>query len=166
MAPVLCLNKGNVRVGAQPRPRLGVKPHKRIIRGAQHQRRNRDALDHPRRRRPVVVIIRVFEVAIAGHNLMVKLAQRAHRANLLRVINLREKLRLAPESPHQPSQELPLVDAIPRLMQRIAKESGAKIGGTLFSDQLSPPGGPAATYIAMMEHNISELKKALVSPDK
>jgi zinc/manganese transport system substrate-binding protein len=54
----------------------------------------------------------------------------------------------------------------PRLMQRIAQESGAKIGGTLFSDSLSPPGGPAATYIAMMEHNISELKKALIPPDK
>jgi zinc/manganese transport system substrate-binding protein len=52
----------------------------------------------------------------------------------------------------------------PRLMQRIAQESGAKIGGTLFSDQLSPPGGPAATYIAMMEHNISELKRALIPP--
>ena len=52
----------------------------------------------------------------------------------------------------------------PRLMQRIARESGAKIGGTLFSDQLSKPDGPAATYIAMMEHNISELKKALVPP--
>jgi zinc/manganese transport system substrate-binding protein len=52
----------------------------------------------------------------------------------------------------------------PRLMQRIAHESGAKIGGTLFSDSLSPPGGPAATYIAMMEHNISELKLALIPP--
>ena len=52
----------------------------------------------------------------------------------------------------------------PRLMQRIAEESGARIGGTLFSDSLSPPDGPAATYIAMMEHNISELKEALVPP--
>ena len=49
----------------------------------------------------------------------------------------------------------------PRLMQRIAQESGAKIGGELFSDSLSPPNGPAATYIAMMKHNIIELKKAL-----
>ena len=46
-------------------------------------------------------------------------------------------------------------------MKRIAQESGAKIGGELFSDSLSPPNGPAATYIAMMEHNIIELKKAL-----
>ncbi len=50
----------------------------------------------------------------------------------------------------------------PRLMQQIARESGTKIGGTLFSNSLSPPDGPAATYIAMMEHNIFELKKALV----
>ena len=49
----------------------------------------------------------------------------------------------------------------PRLMKRIGQESGAKIGGALFSDSLSPPDGPAPTYILMMEHNISELKKAL-----
>ena len=49
----------------------------------------------------------------------------------------------------------------PRLMQRIAQESGAKIGGELFSDSLSPSDGPAATYIDMMNHNIVELKKAL-----
>jgi zinc/manganese transport system substrate-binding protein len=49
----------------------------------------------------------------------------------------------------------------PRLMRRIAQESGAKIGGELFSDSLSPPNGPAGTYIAMMKHNIIELKKAL-----
>jgi zinc/manganese transport system substrate-binding protein len=33
----------------------------------------------------------------------------------------------------------------PRLVQNIAAESGAKIGGTLYSDALSPPGGPAPT---------------------
>jgi zinc/manganese transport system substrate-binding protein len=49
----------------------------------------------------------------------------------------------------------------PRLMERIAKESGAKIGGDLYSDALSPPEGPAGTYINMMEHNIVALKKAL-----
>ena len=49
----------------------------------------------------------------------------------------------------------------PRLMKRIAQESGAKIGGELFSASLSPPNGPAATYIDMMKHNIIELKKAL-----
>jgi zinc/manganese transport system substrate-binding protein len=50
----------------------------------------------------------------------------------------------------------------PRLMQRIASESGAKIGGSLFSDALSAGEGPAPTYIDMMTHNIDELKKALI----
>ena len=49
----------------------------------------------------------------------------------------------------------------PRLMERIAHETGAKIGGALYSDALSPPDGPAGTYIDMMRHNISELTKAL-----
>ena len=48
-----------------------------------------------------------------------------------------------------------------RLAERIAKESGAKLGGTLFSDQLSPAGGPAGTYIDMVRHNIRELTAAL-----
>jgi zinc/manganese transport system substrate-binding protein len=51
----------------------------------------------------------------------------------------------------------------PRLMQQIAKETGAKVGGTLYSDALSAPDGPAATYIDMMRSNIREFSKALVS---
>ena len=49
----------------------------------------------------------------------------------------------------------------PRLIQRIASESGAKVGGTLYSDGLSPPDGPAGTYINMVRHNIRELTAAL-----
>ncbi len=51
--------------------------------------------------------------------------------------------------------------ADPRLTQRIAAETGVKIGGTLYSDALSEPGGPASTYIDMMRHNVGELAKAL-----
>lgn len=51
----------------------------------------------------------------------------------------------------------------PRQMQRIAAETGARIGGTLYSDSLSPPDGPAPSYIAMMRHNIRELTKALAA---
>ena len=49
----------------------------------------------------------------------------------------------------------------PRLMEEIARETGATIGGTLYSDALSDPSGPAGTYIEMMRHNGSELSKAL-----
>lgn len=48
-----------------------------------------------------------------------------------------------------------------RLVRNIATESGAKIGGTLYSDALSPPDGPAATYIDMMRNNIKQLSAAL-----
>ena len=49
----------------------------------------------------------------------------------------------------------------PRLLRSIATESGAKIGGTLYSDALSPPDGPAATYIDMMHNNVGALSEAL-----
>jgi zinc/manganese transport system substrate-binding protein len=51
----------------------------------------------------------------------------------------------------------------PRLAEQIARESGARIGGRLYSDALSAADGPAGTYIAMMKHNISQIEKALVA---
>jgi zinc/manganese transport system substrate-binding protein len=51
----------------------------------------------------------------------------------------------------------------PRLLQQIAAETGAKIGGTIYSDSLSLPAGPAATYIDMMRHNAREFQRALTS---
>ena len=50
----------------------------------------------------------------------------------------------------------------PRLAQRIASESGAKMGGKLYSDALSHEKEPAGTYIAMMKTNLRELTKALM----
>ncbi len=49
----------------------------------------------------------------------------------------------------------------PRLVRRIAAETGARIGGTLFSDALTAPPGPAATYVDMMRHNIGKIVDAL-----
>lgn len=51
----------------------------------------------------------------------------------------------------------------PRLAEQIARESGAKVGGRLYSDALSSGEGPAGTYIAMMKHNISQIEKALAA---
>ena len=50
-----------------------------------------------------------------------------------------------------------------RMMEQIAKESGAKIGGRLFSDALSDANGPAPSYIDMMRHNVQQLTAALTS---
>jgi zinc/manganese transport system substrate-binding protein len=51
----------------------------------------------------------------------------------------------------------------PRLMRRIAAETGANIGGTLYSDSLTGEKGPAPTYIDMVRHNIKALMSALLS---
>ena len=48
-----------------------------------------------------------------------------------------------------------------RLIQRISAETGARIGGTLFSDSLSDEKGDAPTYIDMVRHNIKALTRAL-----
>ncbi|MCQ4253668.1 metal ABC transporter substrate-binding protein [Stutzerimonas stutzeri] len=48
----------------------------------------------------------------------------------------------------------------PRLIQQIADEAGAKVGGTLYSDALASE-GPASTYLGMFEHNLDTLMAAL-----
>ena len=50
-----------------------------------------------------------------------------------------------------------------RLLDQIARETGAKIGGALYSDALSGPDGPAPTYLDMFRHNVSVLAAALSS---
>src|SRR6185295_1303061 len=50
-----------------------------------------------------------------------------------------------------------------RLLNQISKETGAKIGGTLYSDALSPPDGPAGTYLDMFRNNIDTIAAALSS---
>lgn len=49
----------------------------------------------------------------------------------------------------------------PRLVQQIARETGAKVDGTLYSDALSKPGQPGATYLEMFEWNARQLAAAL-----
>jgi zinc/manganese transport system substrate-binding protein len=49
----------------------------------------------------------------------------------------------------------------PRLIERIAAETGVKVGGTLYSDSLTDEKGDAPTYIEMVRHNIKALRYAL-----
>ena len=49
----------------------------------------------------------------------------------------------------------------PRAMERIAKETGAVISGTLYGDSLSKPGGEAGTYIEMVRHDVATLKTGM-----
>ena len=50
----------------------------------------------------------------------------------------------------------------PKLIEQIAGETGIKVGGTLYSDALSKPDGPASTYIDMMRNNIARIKGAIL----
>jgi zinc/manganese transport system substrate-binding protein len=51
----------------------------------------------------------------------------------------------------------------PRLIERIAAESGAKVGGKLYSDALTDASGEAPTYIEMMRFNLRQLVPALLN---
>jgi zinc/manganese transport system substrate-binding protein len=51
----------------------------------------------------------------------------------------------------------------PRAMQRIAGETEAAIGGTLYGDSLSTAGGEADSYIKMLRHDLATLKSGMMS---
>lgn len=51
--------------------------------------------------------------------------------------------------------------ANPRILEQVAAESGARVGGRLYSDALSGPDGPAPSYIAMIRHNTGRMTEAL-----
>jgi len=50
-----------------------------------------------------------------------------------------------------------------RLVEQIAAESGLALGGVLYSDALSEPEGPAATYVDMVRHNVATITAALAA---
>ncbi len=50
----------------------------------------------------------------------------------------------------------------PRAMQRVAAETGAVIGGTLYGDSLSPAPGEADSYLKMLRHDVSILKAGML----
>lgn len=49
----------------------------------------------------------------------------------------------------------------PGLLERIARESGAAVGGRLYSDALSAPGTEADTYLKLFAHNARTIAAGL-----
>lgn len=54
----------------------------------------------------------------------------------------------------------------PRVLERVAKDTGANIGGTLYADALSAPGTQADTYLKMFELNASTIVAGISAPPK
>ncbi len=49
----------------------------------------------------------------------------------------------------------------PKFLMQIALDTGVKLGGTLYSDSLGPPGSTGDTYIKMIVHNVKTITEAL-----
>jgi zinc/manganese transport system substrate-binding protein len=49
-----------------------------------------------------------------------------------------------------------------KLVDRISSETGASVGGALYSDALSGLDGPAATYEKMFDWNVAQLSQAMI----
>ncbi len=50
-----------------------------------------------------------------------------------------------------------------RSQLQVAKETGAKFGGVFYVDSLSPPNGPASTYLKLLEYNINTLIRGMTT---
>lgn len=51
--------------------------------------------------------------------------------------------------------------ASPKLVRQLAKDGGAALGAPVYADALSKTDGPAASYIAMIRHNVGVFKDAM-----
>ena len=49
----------------------------------------------------------------------------------------------------------------PRLVRQIAKATGAEPGGELYVETLSPPDGPASTYLKLFKYNVDQVLAGL-----
>lgn len=49
----------------------------------------------------------------------------------------------------------------PKLVTQLGKDTGASVGGSLYSDALSAPDKPGATYLQMMRHNVTQLVQGM-----
>ena len=50
----------------------------------------------------------------------------------------------------------------PKLIEQIGKDTGAQMGGTLYSDALSAADGPAPTYLDVFRNNVPKLRAAML----
>lgn len=51
----------------------------------------------------------------------------------------------------------------PRLIKQLETDGGAYVGGTLYSDALSPAGGEAANYLALFRQNVTQLTNGMIN---
>ncbi|VEB43984.1 Uncharacterized periplasmic iron-binding protein HI_0362 precursor [Chromobacterium violaceum] len=47
-----------------------------------------------------------------------------------------------------------------RLLRQLSAEAKVRIGGKLYADALSGPGGPAASYLQLMRYNVDTIMKS------
>ena len=95
---------------------------------------------------------------------------RAYNLRLLSVVGLSTEARASARDVARLVDQIRASSAIaiflestsdPRLIEQIARETGARQGGELFADALSSPDGAAPTYIALIRHNARTVMAAL-----
>src|ERR1035437_2966570 len=119
VAAVAGLNQVDMRVGAQLGARVRQDADERIVCRVENERGDGDAIHNTGTGSAVVVVVGVSETAIASNDLVVEVAQGAHRPDTDGLIATGKQSRLAVKAAHQSKQKSILVDTIGRLMESV-----------------------------------------------
>src|SRR5450432_264411 len=119
MTATFGLEVGDVRILPQFVAGGGQDADERIVLGMNDERGHRYTVEHLCRRRASVVVLGVTKAAVAGRNLVVEVTYAAQILQVTRVVAPRIERCLALNALLQSAQELPFVDAVAAIMQRI-----------------------------------------------
>jgi hypothetical protein len=101
--------RDDIRVAGDCRLSKLISWYKRIVLSSQNQRRNADAIDHPHRAGLVVVVARARKPVMRRGVDVVEPPNRPDAAERLEIERPRPGLYLAPHSPAQVADEVPLI---------------------------------------------------------
>ena len=125
-----------------------------IVEGVDDQRGDGDLRGDAGARSATVVVVRAGEAAVACGDLFVEFADGPHEAYGFRLVDLREELGLALETPHEVAQKMPLVDAVGALVQGVG--AGCEICGWADADGREQPfRSRSAEFAGQLEHQIA-----------
>ena len=134
VAAVRGFNEGDVRVGDDLGAGFHGKPDEGIVEGKEDERGHGDAVNDAGTGGAVVVVGGVLEVAVAGDDFVVEVAQRANASQAVASEDSREQADFAAITAHEPAKKMPLVETIGRLVERV-RAGGEVDGGTHRCDR-------------------------------
>ncbi len=123
-------------------------------------------------REQIATIPRARRVMVTSHDAF-QYYSRAYYIDVLAVIGISTDQQASPQDIERLKRqvrehnvravfiETSVSQTLNRMVEKVADETGVRVGGTLFSDSLGEPGTPGGSYIGMIRHNTTTVVEAL-----